>query len=85
MNEETGRKSTNRKLVPPWHFFKNHRERGKEVKKVKVCANAMSPPSLSPCQSPALHSFLLQSMLVPLFFSPFRLLGIRLIFSLFLL
>lgn len=52
MNEETGRKSTNRKLVPPWHFLKNYRERGKEVKKVKVCANTMSPLSLSPCQPP---------------------------------
>lgn len=53
MNEETGRKSTNCELVPPWHFLRTHHERGEEVKKVKVYTNATSSPPSLLCQPPS--------------------------------
>lgn len=57
-------------------LFKNLRERGEEVKKVKVCATlrAVPPPlSLLLRQPPALHSSLPCSVLASLSFSPLRL------------
>lgn len=56
-------------------LFKNLRERGEEVKKVKVCATlrAIPPLSLLLRQPPALHSSLPCSVLASLSFSPLRL------------
>lgn len=46
MNEKTGRKIHQSQSGTAMALFKNHCERGEEVKKVKVWTNAMNSPSL---------------------------------------